>query len=172
MAALDWAEVTAEIPEKGLHRQRRATAEECARVASALEVPACSRLEARYRVQLKGRGRYLLDGTVEADVTQECVVTVEPVDARLKFEIEVEFTADVDVNGDEVIDPFARMEVEPIENGRLAVGRVVLEELASNLDPYPRRPDSHFDWRDEAADKQAGPFAELARLTPKKPGAR
>ena len=162
--SLDWMEATVDVPEKGFERTRSATPAECANVATELALLACARIEARYRIQARGKGHYMLVGTVDADVTQECVVTVEPVDAHLSYPIEIEFVPDVEAMVSDLVDPFANVEFESIENGRLAVGRVIVEELASRLDPYPRRPDTEFDWKDAADTGQSGPFAALGKL--------
>lgn len=161
---LDWTEATADVPDKGVERTRRASPAECASVASDLELLACARLEARYRIQVRGKGHYSLVGTVEADVTQECVVTVEPIEAHVSYPIEIEFVPDAEAMAGDLVDPFSQVEFESIDNGRLAVGRVIVEELASRLDPYPRRPDTQFDWKDDADTGKSGPFAALGKL--------
>lgn len=161
---LDWTEAITDVPDKGLERVRQATAAECAIVGEDIGLLGCTRIAARYRVQARGKDRYMLVGTVEADVTQECVVTVEPVEAHMKFPIEVAFVPDAEALAGDLVDPFANVEYESIENGRLAVGRVITEELASRLDPYPRRPESEFDWKDTADSGKSGPFAALEKL--------
>jgi uncharacterized metal-binding protein YceD (DUF177 family) len=161
---LEWTETIADVPDKGLERVRQATAAECARVGEELGLLACARIDARYRVQARGKDHYMLIGTVEADVTQECVVTVEPIEAHLSFPIEVAFVPDAEALASDMVDPFADVEYESIENNRLAVGRVIVEELASRLDPYPRRPESEFDWKDPVDAAKTGPFAALEKL--------
>jgi uncharacterized metal-binding protein YceD (DUF177 family) len=170
MPELDWTESVFDIPSQGLERTRVATAEECSSLAAALELLACEAVKARYRIVSRAGGRYVLDGTIEADITQECVVTVEPVPAHLSIPLNVEFVPQAGQAEDEsaLIDPFATVDVEPITNGRLEIGRVIVEEIASNLDPYPRRPDTAFDWQDEKA-AEANPFAALAKLKDRTP---
>lgn len=160
----DWTEAIADVPDKGLERVREATAAECAAIGAEIGVLACTRLAARYRIKARGNDHYMLIGTVEADVTQECVVTVEPIDAHLSFPIEVEFVPNAEELASDMVDPFANVEYESIENNRLAVGRVIAEELASRLDPYPRRPDTEFDWKDTTDAAKSGPFAALEKL--------
>jgi uncharacterized metal-binding protein YceD (DUF177 family) len=172
MSELDWTETAAEIPARGLETARTATPAECAAVAGALEMVSCERIEARYRIVARAGGRYVLDGTIEADVTQQCVVSLDPVPSRLSIPLTVEFVPPSDQSDGEdstaLIDPFADVDVEPIDNGRLDVGRIVMEEIASSLDPYPRRPESTFDWSDEKAG-EASPFAALAKLKQRPP---
>ncbi|HEX4894144.1 MAG TPA: DUF177 domain-containing protein [Hyphomicrobiaceae bacterium] len=171
MPELEWTESVAEIPSNGLEKKRSATAEECASIAAALGLVSCEGVAARYRITPRAGGRYALDGTIDADVTQECVVTLEPLPAHLTIPLSVEFVPEAgrtDESASDLIDPFATVDVEPIVQGRMEIGRVVVEEVASNLDPYPRRPESAFEWQDEKA-AEASPFAALAKLKDRKP---
>ena len=101
-----------------------------------------------------------------------CVVTLEPVSAVARDELDVELWPAEDIG------PMAEGEhsvleadtPEPIENGRIDIGRIVYEHLAASLDPYPRKADASFDEIKPvgaADDKPESPFAVLARLKPK-----
>jgi len=171
MDEFQWYEMVTDIPARGVERTRMATQSECAAIADYLGIPSCERIEARWHIVPRGPDGYTMRGALDADLTQECVVTLEPVPAKLAFDFEVDFVVAPQASDGDEIDPFATTEVEPIENGRLAVGRILLEELATRLDPYPRHPDSKFEWRDEEAARDTGPFAELARLKQPKPDA-
>ena len=122
-------------------------------------------------------GRILsVSGRISAEVTQTCVVTLDPVRATVAEEVEIVFARNAADAGD-IIDPD---EVEPLEGETLDVGEVVAEELSLALDPYPRHPDidpaalelgpgaSLVD--EEAASaspKRDNPFEKLAELKPK-----
>ena len=57
------------------------------------------------------------------------------------------------------------VEVEPVDGKWLAVGRIVFEELAAGLNPYPRRPGAEFTPATDAAEPaKENPFAVLAKL--------
>ena len=182
MSELDWRHATIEIPEKGLSLQRTATPEELATLKTALDVLSCDALHVRYRIRAIAGGAFRLDGSFEARVTQACVVSLEPVPDRITGEFDVEFRpgagtrpVEQDVEPEETIDPFAKIEVEQIENGIMDAGRVVFEEVASLLNPYPRTAGSQFDWQDprsaapDGLPGAASPFAKLAVLRGKKP---
>ena len=57
---------------------------------------------------------------------------------------------------------------EPIVCGRIDLGAVAYETLATVLDPYPKRKGVGFDWLqsepNQAQEAQSGPFAALAPL--------
>jgi uncharacterized metal-binding protein YceD (DUF177 family) len=164
-AILDWKHDTRSIPEAGLSTTREATEAERAAVATAMELVACNRLVVRYEITPEAVGRFRLTGTVDATVTQTCVVTLEAIERRYSAPLDLEFwppeTLAEDADGD--IDPLAA-DREPIDEGRLDVGRIVYEELVSAIDPFPRRDGATVDWEDKEGAARTHPFAQLARL--------
>jgi hypothetical protein len=164
-AILDWTHETRTIPEAGLDVTREATEDTRVALAEALGIDACTRLSARYAIKPFATGRFELHGTFEMVARQTCVVTLEPIERTYRVRLDVAFWppellgdgpgADIDSLAD---DP------EPIEDGRIDVGRIVYEELASTVDPYPRIDDATFDWEDQEAPARDSPFAALERL--------
>jgi hypothetical protein len=149
------------------------TGAELATVAKMLDLVALDRLTFAYRIGHGGGGRLVLTGTLNADAKQTCVVSLEPVEARLEVPVEMEFwPAELlprperdagDPGGGGIVDwP------EAIRDGRIDLGPVVYETLATALDPYPRRPEARFDWPQgqgqEGEGAGSGPFASLAAL--------
>jgi hypothetical protein len=57
---------------------------------------------------------------------------------------------------------------EAIVEGRIDLGPVIYESLATALDPYPKREGARFRWAEdegkEAETAKTGPFAALAAL--------
>jgi uncharacterized metal-binding protein YceD (DUF177 family) len=150
--------------------ERTATAEECQAVARLLDVPACHRFSARAVVKAIGQERFAVSGEVRATLEQVCVVSLDPFEAEVSETFDVEFWPPSQlVTASEVdIDDFERDDPEPIENGRLDLGRLVYEILAAGLDPYPRLPGMELE-RDISGDApedrpEPGPFAGLAAL--------
>jgi uncharacterized metal-binding protein YceD (DUF177 family) len=130
---------------------------------------------------LRGHGRLergddpaevVLRGWLEADVVQSCVVSLEPVPARLRQPIERRYrrsgaapseperfqpTGAIDLDdGDEEVDPVSGREID--------LGEAFAEELGLSLDPYPRAPG--------AAAIEAttlAPYVRLGRAEPSRP---
>jgi uncharacterized metal-binding protein YceD (DUF177 family) len=167
MTPLDWTHAVRDVPSEGLVVERTATPEECNRLAETLDIVSVDRLVARYRLIARSGRRLALTGTIQARVTQECVITLDPLSGALSLPLDVIFVPRTDAT-DMASGPLEDLDApdeEPIENGIVDVGRVIVEELLSGLDPYPRHPDAQFDWTDaqgEIADDK--PFAALARL--------
>ncbi len=167
-AILDWKHDTRAVPEAGLVVEREATAAERAEIAAAMELVACNRLVARYTIHPLDHGRYRLDGTVEVAVTQACVVTLEEIARTYSAPLDVELwpaeaLAADDEDEETVIDPMGA-DREPLEDGRIDAGRIVYEELASAIDPFPRRDGATFEWEDREGAARTHPFAALEKL--------
>ena len=153
---------------------REATPEELAFVARALDLIACTSLRAEYAIAPTVGGHYRLSGRLRAEVSQACVVTLEPIDSMIEEEFEAVFWPQEDMpapeSGEVAIDDGP--EREPIVAGQIAVGRVVFESLAAAIDPFPRKPDAVLDSQSATpanalADKPESPFAVLSNLKTK-----
>lgn len=171
-ALATWSHRLADVAERGLEVRRVATDQERAEVAAALELLACERLEVIYRLRPIIAGRYAMTGTLVADVTQACVVTLEPLAEHIEEQFDEEFWPP-----EQLPQPGSGLEAEqealavtiaePIESGRLEVGRVVYERLGTALDPYPRKSGAEIDpqaVKAAAGTPAPGPFAALAKL--------
>ena len=126
-----------------------------------------------------GSGRLRLTGQLQADVTQTCVVTLEPVDAQLEVPVEVEFwpaalVEEMERNAEESGNHGLLDWPEAVVDGRIDLGPVIYETLATALDPYPKRPGISFDWSqghpEAAGEGKSGPFAALAALKRREQG--
>tara|TARA_R110000868_G_scaffold29889_10_gene111068 strand:+ start:6719 stop:7288 length:570 start_codon:yes stop_codon:yes gene_type:complete len=121
-----------------------------------------------------------LKGRISANVTQSCVVTLDPVAAEVDEEVDIVFSKNPEQTAD-IIDP---NEAETLEGEEIDVGEIVSEELSLALDPYPRRADidpeslklgpgarlmSEEAAGDEAREsrKKDNPFNVLSALKPK-----
>lgn len=171
---IDWSCKVDEIGPEGLKSARSASAAERAKIAAELELLALDALSVDIEIKRGSGGRHRLSGRMRADVTQACVVTLEPVRARIDESFAVDFWPPEDI-GPLAEGEHSVLEVEvpePIDNGHMAVGRVVYEQLAASVDPYPRQPDANFDGvalgPAGLGDKPAHPFAALAKLKDKR----
>lgn len=163
----------AKIGDGGLAQSVTAQAAEFPAIASYLELAGVKSLTAEIALE-RWRGKGIrLTGTLTANVVQSCVVTLDPVDAHVEAAFERRFLPpeklhkEVEDESEVFVDPTAEDPPEPL--GReIDLGEVLIEELALNLDPYPRKPGVAF--QGEAhAEPSSKPFAVLAKLKPKKP---
>ena len=117
-----------------------------------------------------------VEGRIEAEVQQPCVVTLEPVHDSINHRFHCTFSteagaeeqAELDVGWDED-DPD-----EPIIDGVIDIGEVAAERLGLEINPFPRAPDAEFDGytSSEGAERAESlatkPFAALKNMLDRK----
>jgi len=162
----DWTHSVTEIPEEGLRVKRQATPAVREALAAELDLIACERLEVRYSVKPLSQGRFLLKGTLEADVVQTCVVSLDPVETRLVEPFEVEFWPGLEETPEVIeFDPLDTREIEPMEGNIIPVGRIIYEQFASAVPIHPRKEGAVFEPPSpREADAPVNPFAVLKNL--------
>ncbi|MGH6960593.1 MAG: YceD family protein [Dongiaceae bacterium] len=150
-------------------REIAANAAERDRLAERLGLLSLDRLAATLRLQRLRSGIVRVRGRLEAEVVQSCVVSLEPVPARLVEEFAVSFTmaAEDDGGGEIVVAVEDEDPAEKMQSGRIDLGETVVQQLAVALDPYPRSRTAVLAYRpdgESAAGKRPGPFAALDEL--------
>ena len=143
----------------------RADPDELARVARRLRIEAVGHLEARFSLRSLGAGIVEADGVLDANVTQACVISLEPFEQPVVERFTVRF---VPAEPSDDMDPDAIDEI-PYEGDRIDLGEAAVEQLALALDPFPRKPGVALPpglSEDEPADAVTAtihPFADLGR---------
>lgn len=137
-----------------------------------LEVEA---LSAELKVRRWKKDGVKVTGTIHAQVTQACVVTLDPVGQVIDDEVEEIFVpegsplARIPANdaGEILLDPEGPDLPEPFTGDEIDVGAFVAEMAAMALDPYPRKPglrfEGHFE-QEKGEEKKPSPFAVLKNL--------
>jgi uncharacterized metal-binding protein YceD (DUF177 family) len=151
----------------------RFAADEAQRAAIAAwsGVLSLQKLDVLVRIKKLDAARFGLDFTLDADVTQACVVTLEPVPAHIahSFERELQFTGPVRhkpaSDDSEVVLDLAKEEgPEEISSLHYDLAAPALEEYVLSLEPYPRRPGVEFAPKNEGNEPPESPFAVLKGL--------
>ena len=135
-----------------------ATEAERAALARRFQIPGVEALRTTFRLTPEPDGAVRAEGRIEAAVTQECVVTLEPVAQQ----VAEEFVLRLLPSGREPADGPDDLDEIETEGDVADLGEVVAEQLALALDPYPRSPGAELP--PEAHDESAGSFAALAAL--------
>ena len=148
-----------------------ADADACAAIARWSGVMSVEKLEARVDIRKISPTRFGLTFHLLADVTQSCVVTLEPVPSHLErsFERELHFAGPVRHKAPEsqaelVLDTDPEEGPEEITSLHYDLAVPVLEEYALSLEPYPRRPGVEFAVKTDPEDAPESPFAVLKGL--------
>jgi uncharacterized metal-binding protein YceD (DUF177 family) len=165
------------IPARGLRLKIEVDASQRAAIARWLDLRDVAEMAADFEVAPIGRtGLIRVNGRLTAKVTQSCVVTLAPVQTGVDEEISMTFgppeeaedeadgAAELDIRFDESDPP------DPIIDGVIDLGAVMVEHLALGVDPFPRSEGAEFSPPEDKADepeRKANPFAVLASLKQK-----
>jgi len=140
---------------------------ERALIAERLRLPAVHSLTAEL-VLIRWRGEGVkVTGKFTAEIEQICSVTLDPFRASVSDSIERYFLPQAGPADEDA-------DIDPLEEGMIELGEVVVESLSLALDPYPRKPGAEFHSPsdDSASAPEAAsassPFAALAGLKSRK----
>lgn len=160
----------------GMVEKIEATGAEREALARRFDLRGIASLKAAVRLR-RVRGEMIrVTGELEADVTQTCVVTLEPVPEHVTESFSALFAPDHLLPKDaeeEVEVAFAAAEdadvPEAMPRGIIDIGELTAQHLSLALDPYPRKDGASFEDIVEPEEEpveadKPNPFAELARL--------
>jgi uncharacterized metal-binding protein YceD (DUF177 family) len=137
-----------------------------ARIARSLDLASLDAFIAELSVKPADNAGYRLTGRLRASAVQTCGITLEP----LPVEIDQRFSVDLVESLAEPDDGEVEVSLDEdapdlIEDGRIDLGQYAVEQLALNLDPFPRKPGAEFVQPEEPA--EISPFAVLKAFKPK-----
>ena len=141
---------------------------ECQDLAARFGIPEVSALSGTLTVRRAAGGMMIrVEGRVDAEVTQTCVVTLDRVANTVSQTFVQRYTLGNETDEGEVFaSPDEEEAPEPLTSSYLDLGEILSEELALALDPHPRAPGARFAGYSTDGDPEAAqsPFAVLAHL--------
>lgn len=151
-----------------VERQIEADAEERTALAKTFGLPAIAKLTGEFTLVHERGGIIEAKLALQARVTQVCVVSLEPFEAKVAENAILRFVPAASVRETEDI---AGLDLEtpetlegpdevPYANGIIDLGATLAEQLALALDPYPRKPGAKLPAG--ITSESANPFAVLA----------
>lgn len=157
------------IPVDGRQVLVEATAAQMPPLAERLKVPGLSSFKAKVTA-MRFRGGLRASGEVTAELTQECVVTFEPVFQKLKEPIDRVFLPGQrpEIDHEQGAEVFVDLDGEDLPDWyhgpELDLTDLLVETIALAINPYPRKPGAELP--PEAVDEsvEPSPFAALAAL--------
>lgn len=158
------------VNEIGAGIERRLVADESQRskLAKALDLAECGRFEADLSLAPAIIG-WRLSGRIQAEAVQTCGITLEPLPVSIDARFQVDLVeADPAPSDGEVEVSMDEDGPDLIEEGRIDLGQYAVEQLALNLDPFPRKPGAEFVQPDEP--EEQSPFAVLKAFSRSGPG--
>jgi uncharacterized metal-binding protein YceD (DUF177 family) len=155
------------------HREAiTATDKERAALAQRFDLVSLDTLTASFTLKRVRKDLVRVKGRVSADLVQACVVTLDPIPARIDERFEVDFLEGAQpAVADLELDAEAAEAPEPTPDGWIDLGELAAEQLGLAMDPYPRKPDAEVpnEWTVEpeagpVAAERSNPFAILEKL--------
>lgn len=141
---------------------------ECSALAKRLGIPAVDKFSATIRLRLTGGGKVVrLSGRIRAELTQICVVTLEPMGSIVEEDFSRLYSVEA---GDELAEVVIEIDEDvpdPVEDGQIDMGEAAAEHLALAMDPFPRSAGAAFTPPPEEPlepEAKPSPFAALAGL--------
>ncbi len=113
-------------------------------------------------------GGWTLSGRVKASLAQICGITLEPLPVEIDAPFSLSLAEAADEESDEIVITLDDESPDPIEGGQVDLGQYAVEQLALQLDPFPRKPGAEFVQPPEPA--EVSPFAVLKQLRPSDEG--
>jgi uncharacterized metal-binding protein YceD (DUF177 family) len=163
------------LPREGQAVTIEATPAEREGLASFYRLPDIAALTATLRLEPWGRGGARVTGAVHGELTQLCIVSVEPFPATLDEDVDVRFAppkADDRKSSAEqealTLSLADEDDPDPVINGKIDLGALTAEFFALGLDPYPRKPGAVLDEERTNSEPTGSPFAALTQRD--KPG--
>jgi len=163
------------IPDKPRRENITASEEECAALAKRFDLKSLSGLKAKLTVLRVSEGNIIrVEGDIEAEVVQTCVVSLQGVPSEIKAHFDTYFTED----GKEGFEEAALFDIDiddevpdtVVSGGTLDLGELTAQYLALDLDPYPRAPGVSLPSQltETGGDTKNRPFKILQKLKKEK----
>ena len=139
--------------------------DDLARVAEWAGIEAVEAFKATVDLKKVTPTRFAFDATLDADIVQACVVTLDPVKSHIArtFHRDLFLAQTKPAMGEIDLAPVDEDGREEIASLRYDLAVPILEELVLAIDPYPRAPGVEFEPPPDE-DKPEHPFAALKAL--------
>jgi uncharacterized metal-binding protein YceD (DUF177 family) len=160
------------LPQSGMPVKLKADARELKRLSEAHELVEVTAFTADLLVKKWRKDGVKITGTVNADIIQNCVVTLEPLQNSVSNDIDAVFVPEssklarpqISGEGEIVLDFDGPDLPETFAGDTIDVGALAEEMFGLAIDPYPRKDDAPFEFHDESASEaetKPSPFAKL-----------
>ena len=151
---------------KGLERRLEPDAAMRAKIARALDLASLDAFVAELSLKPADNAGYRLMGRVKASAVQTCGITLEPLPVEIDQRFSVDLAESVEAPEDDEVEVSLDDDApDLLEDGRIDLGQYAVEQLALQLDPFPRKPGAEFVQPEEPA--EISPFAVLKQFKAK-----
>jgi hypothetical protein len=134
------------LPEKGFPLTIEADEKQRAQLAAIHGLLAVERFRADLLIESWKRDGVRVSGSVEADIVQECVVTLEPLAAEIREDVATLFVPERSAlthpampNGEILLSPDGADSPDTYSGDTIDIGALAEEIFGLAIDPYPRK---------------------------------
>lgn len=163
-----------EIPSTGLTVKVEADEAERKALADRFGLISLDSLKAQMEIKPWRKRGVAVSGHFTAELTQACVVSLEPVSARLDEDFKDYFLPEADIkrliSDAEITLDVDAADPDLLEGDQIDAGELVAEHVSLAIDPYPRKEGAEFspppgvESQDSPAEPKENPFAVLEKL--------
>jgi len=149
------------LPEtlQGKH-EIKANTGECEALAQRFKILSIEKFEAQFLVLNEDNVEgFFIEGNLYAELTQACIVTLEPVHEIVKTSVYFKIRP-MPKDGEPEVDD-EEDDIEYIKNSRIDVGEVMTQYLSLAINPYPRKEGVLFE---QKSDEKSGGLADLVKF--------
>ena len=137
------------------------------KIAERLGLRSLDRLEAHASLERKGE-KIRARGRLKAGLCQSCVITGDPVEARVDEAFDIYFLPEPSAEGGDEEIELVESDCDVVfhDGSAIDLGSAIADTLALGLDPYPRSAGAEAALKEAGVltEAEAGPFAALAKL--------
>lgn len=147
------------------------------KLADRLNLISVTEFKGQGEIHVKGRF-VTFAGNFTADVVQSCVISLNPVSARLSEDIHLELVSEEEADARDREEAFLNPdepEYDILQPDRIVPGEILAQTLSMALNPYPRCPDASLEEItsggveiNQGSVPKDNPFAALQDLAKKK----
>ena len=147
-----------------MRRNITAHPSECVALAQRFNLEAIHTLAAEVNIHPWSESGVRINGTLNADVAQRCVISLKIFEQRVRENFTSFFKAQNTQYGDVNVGASAHIdEPEDIPSDGIDIGELVAQQLSLALDPYPHLPGAKLLEPTDTTQKRKSPFAILQR---------
>jgi uncharacterized metal-binding protein YceD (DUF177 family) len=138
----------------------KANPSECEALSLRFKILSIEKFEAQFTILSEDNVEgFSVDGSLYAELTQACIVSLEPVQETVKTSVFFKIRP-IPKDGEPEVDD-EEDDIEYIKNSRIDIGEVMTQYLSLGINPYPRKEDAVFEQKSSG---KSGALADLVKF--------
>lgn len=136
----------------------------CGTIAARFGLFSIDKITATIKVKLIAKQTWEVSGTIEAELTQACVITEAPLSETLSLSVLERYVPHIDLTDDQIEIDVSAVNVELLENGMIPLGELVQQSIGLGVAIHPRAENAPQTYHSGPEIKSENPFQSLSEL--------